>query len=128
MACINWIGFNEAHHLLAWQFKMLSKNIPKLLDSFQTTDSSVKESFVTEQKGPLYKWLIALNVIMPVANGVLLILFNLAEFDGDEIPPTVGVVVGLDLCAMAVFFLLTVSGVLLVRSVFQIRQFYRDMG
>lgn len=114
-----YVTFNVGHHLLAWQYKMLSQNIPKILDESTVSESSF------ERKGRLYKVLLVLNYLVPVCFEVFLYFFNEAVFVRGETKVPFALELVLSVLVFGVYLLQIISGTILTKSVLSIRNFYR---
>lgn len=112
-----FLTFNLAHFILAWQYKTLSEDIPKVLE---------EDYLEVSQNRVLYWSLFAANILLPLLFPVFIIKFNNGIVNGQGVSTAMQTIFSVD--TIGIGLLQIISGVILVQSVFAIRDFYQRRG
>lgn len=120
LAGVMFLTFNVSHFFIAWQYKELSQQVPLLFDGKQ-------DQFDPNKNRSLYWFLLLTNFVSPVVAAVFY-YFVLRGIFNPNYQATGFEVAAFEISCAIVTLAATVSGWILVRSVYRIRAFYKSRG
>lgn len=114
--------FSVAHWILAAKYRMNAAEMPLIVQGKQVPEEQ------RESRRRNFRLVLALNILATFAELLFDIPLNIALFSTTTESPSAFVLYGAIITPTVMTVFLVVSGVVLIRSILKIRNFYRDSG
>ena len=112
------MSFSTSHFLLAWKYKEVARDIPKVLKKEELKDDS-------KSQRTIFVVLLTLNIVVPLVNIVAAAVFGL-ELLGEK--TSAFPLIFANVVSLSIGVLQIISGIYLVKSVSAIRKAYKDIS
>jgi hypothetical protein len=117
---LQFVPFSLSHFMLADKYRNMLKNIPCKLEGKPVAPLTSWDKFA-------YWALLAANIIFPLSFAVVVFLFRRDTFV-KEITPSSTFTIAMDTCTQLTGVFQIVSGVILIKSVWGIRSYFKQKG